>query len=147
MKHREPQREPRLVDLEIDEDGTLRLFCARGTDWYQSTKATSPKVIAGLVLRIIQFAARISDLTGYVGTWELAAGLTGVKGARIVINHFPDGPPYSEDSYKNTAQVDTAKLTQSPLSCVDDLIGRFLRGAGHTGGAVSLFPELIAQDS
>lgn len=133
--------EDNLLDLEVDEDGTLHLFCGRGSDTLREVEVLIPAVVAGLVMRAVQAAARITDLTGYVGTWDFAVAVTGLRGvaphARDLTDH---SPAYSADEYRNRTAADTAELASSSRGCTERLVGRLLRGLGRDGGIDAVFP-------
>jgi hypothetical protein len=135
--------ESRLLDLEVDEDGTLHLYCGRGTDTIRDrAEVLLPAVVAGLVLRVVAAADRISALTGYVGTWDFAVAVTGLRGVtRYTQDIGAYTPAYSAEMYRQTASADTAELATDPRACAERLVSRLLRGLGLGGGVDAVFPR------
>lgn len=131
-----------LLDLEVEEDGTLHLYCGRASDTHPSSgEVVLPVVVAGLVLRTVQIAARITELAGWVGTWEFAAAVTDLRGLTPHTKDWRDpSPAYSADDYRNATSAVTAELSATSHDCTDRLVGRMLRGLGQAGGVGALFP-------
>lgn len=134
-------READLLDLEVDEDGTLHLYCARGTHPDRDQRqVVIPAVVAGLVLRVADVAARISSRTGYVGTWDFAVALTGLRGAVPLGHRWPDTTAaYSRDDYRQSTSADTAELLATPRDCAQRLVGRLLRALNRDDGVDGIF--------
>lgn len=130
-----------LLDLEVDEDGALHLYCGRGSDTYRgSGQVVIPEVVAGLVLRVVQVAARITQLTGFVGTWDFAMAVTGLRGATPYTQGWDAGPAYSRDEYRRAASADTPHLMSNPREVAHQLVGGLLRGLGQDGGLDRVLP-------
>ena len=136
-------REDDLLDLEIDEDGTIHLFCARASDMHPSSgEVLIPPVVVGLVLRTVQVASSITELTGWIGTWDVAVEVSGLRGLKSHTWSWTEHlPAYSADDYRNATAIDTAELVKDPRGCVDRLLGRMLRGLGIAGGVDEVFPR------
>jgi hypothetical protein len=71
-------REDQLLELEVDEDGAVRLFCGRASD---SSSTSSDRwvfeaLIAGLTWRAIRAAAFIADEAVYFGNWDVGVALS-----------------------------------------------------------------------
>lgn len=138
-----------LLDLELDEDGALHLYCCRGSDTSRSSSSSSdggevevviPVLVAGLVMRVVQIAARITELTGFVGDWDFAMAVTGLQGATPHTSGWDAGPAYSRDEYRRAVSADTIQLVSNPRTVADQLVGGLLRGLGQDGGVDRLFP-------
>lgn len=130
-----------LLDLEIDEDGTLHLYCGRGSDTSrEGGEVVFPALIAGLIMRVIQVAGRITELTGFVGTWDIATAATGLRGTTPHTDGWHTGPAYSGDSYQRAVSADTVQLVSTPRAVADPLAGGLLRGLGQDGGVNQVFP-------
>jgi hypothetical protein len=79
------------VELEIDEDGGLRIFMSRLSDAREDRYADQPGEMQMLfppaaVLYARQFVALVgaaAEQAGYLGTWVLAVGATGVQGLPV----------------------------------------------------------------
>jgi len=135
--------EKQLLDLEVDEDGTLHLFCGRGSDTLRGAgEVLLPAVVAGLVLRVVQVAARVTEVTGYVGTWDFAVAITGLRG---VTRHSPEwhdsAPGYSAEGYRRSTAADTPELLANQRVITDRLTGRLLRSLGVQEGIEAALPR------
>jgi Schlafen, AlbA_2 len=128
-------REPGLLDLEVREDGGLRLVCGGASRTLNP--AMSPLeivmdlVIVGLTKRLVMAAATIADTVGFLGSWDLGITVIGLRGLRRHrVGAFDwDAAPYSED-YRQTTRATHEQLTQRPDSVVEELTGRLHRGLG-----------------
>ncbi|CAN5544497.1 hypothetical protein BH23ACT6_BH23ACT6_27340 [soil metagenome] len=131
-----------LLDLEVDEGGMVHLFCGRGSDTLRgSGEVLIPAVVAGLVLRTVEVAARITGHTGYVGTWDFAVAVTDLRSvARHTTGLGQGSATYSADGYRHATSADRDELMAAPQACADRLIGRLLRGLGLDGGIYAVFP-------
>lgn len=135
-------KESRLLDLEINEGGTLHLYCGRGSDARRNAgEVLLPAVVAGLVLRVVQVAARITELTGYIGTWDFAVAVTGLRGVILHTQGWGDPvPAYSAEDYRKTTAADTPELVTDRRLVADRLVGQLLRGFGVDGGVNTVLP-------
>jgi hypothetical protein len=64
----EPVDETTLLDLEVREDGGLRLFCGRASDVVGESRVAFEALIAGLTLRVLLAAAEVMAATRYGGS-------------------------------------------------------------------------------
>jgi hypothetical protein len=133
--------EGRLLDLEIGEDGGLRLFCGRasaelgasysGRDAIESVFET---LILGLTMRLVLIAAVVAETADYLGQWDLGIAVTGLRGlvsSRLVRRgDMWAATPFSEDDYRQTVRVTYERLVKEPDSIVEDLTGRLNRALG-----------------
>jgi hypothetical protein len=77
--------EGRLLDLEVNEDGSLHLFCGRASDrlraWRdEEVECVFETVIIGLTKRLVLVAQVVADTTGYLGSWDVGIAVTGLRG-------------------------------------------------------------------
>jgi hypothetical protein len=135
-------RETSLLDLEVREDGGLRLFCGGASR--PLNPAINPLdivmdlVIVGLTKRLVMAAVTVAEAADFSGSWDLGItviGLRGLRRHRVGVLDW-DAEPYSDDDYRQTARATHERLTQQPDSVVEELTGRLHRGLG--GG-----PEII----
>lgn len=135
-------RETGLLDLEVREDGGLRLVCGGASR--PMSPAIDPLeivmdlVIVGLTKRLVIAAATVAETADFSGGWDLGITVIGLSGLR---RHRGgsfdwDAAPYSEDDYRQTTRATYEQLTQQPASVVEELTGRLHRGLG--GG-----PEIV----
>jgi hypothetical protein len=124
----EPLRENYGIEIEIGDNGSIRLFCSRASDYWKGTRVVLEILIGGLVRRVIELAAVISADAGFVGDWEIGAALANLQGA---VSHFrmqnwmvdaEDCTPYPEYGYERTWRGSAADLN-APEPIVTRLIG------------------------
>jgi hypothetical protein len=129
-------REPGLLDLEVREDGGLRMVCGG------ASRALNPAinplhivmdlVIVGLTKRLVMAAVTVAEAADFSGSWDLGIaviGLGGLRRHRVGI-FDSDAVPYSDDDYRETTRATHEQLTQQPDSVVEELTGRLHRGLG-----------------
>lgn len=138
-----PVRERRLLDLEIDDDGTVRLFCSAGTIT-RSVEGDLPHrlmltpLVAGLLVRIVRCAVEVSNTIPYTGSWDIGLQLTNSRGAassRRAQNFSVTPIEYTEDGYEASAQFLVDELGADERAVVTRLCGRLYRGLGEDLGA------------
>lgn len=125
-----PPSETGLLDLELDEDGTLRLFCGRATDDTSTTRVAIDALIAGLTRRVIVAAGVIARSGGYFGPWTLGLAVTNLRGAVSLFEHqnaMGRALPFSENEYRMTTEAYFDALEQDPDVLVERLFGRLNR--------------------
>jgi hypothetical protein len=133
--------EHRLLDLEIGEDGSLRLFCGRASDALgrgytpgitedEVTESIFESLILGLTKRLILLATAVAETTDYLGQWDFGIAVVGLRGMvswRRVQRGDWDPTPFSEDDYRETVRATYEQLVKDPDSIVEDLTGRLNR--------------------
>jgi hypothetical protein len=133
--------EKRLLDLEIGEDGSLRLFCGRASDRLgasytgaDATESVFESLILGLTKRLVLIATTVADTTDYLGSWDFGiavVGLSGLVSWRLVQRGDAwAATPFSEDDYRQTVRVTYERLVKDLDSVVEDLTGRLNRALG-----------------
>ena len=75
--------EDHLLELELDEDGELRLFCGRAS--YLSRHDSGDHLafevlMIGLLRQLLGVVTAISESAEYVGSWDLAVAVQGLRG-------------------------------------------------------------------
>ncbi len=126
-----------LVDVELSEDGGVRLLMTRLSDdpgdGYGQRLFEAAAVI--YVRQIIGLAAEIAERTEYSGLWQLAVGATGIKGLAPYTGQGQDswGPihAFEDDNYRRGALASSADLMEKPGTLTSRLLGRFLRQLGR----------------
>jgi hypothetical protein len=136
------RRETSVLDLEVREDGGLRLFCG-GASTTHPRYATEPleiameTVILGLTKRLILAAATVAETADFLGSWDLGIaviGLGGLWSSRIVASGRTwEAAPYSGSEYRQATRATGEELTQQPDAVVEELTGRLNRGLGGAG--------------
>ena len=133
--------EHRLLDLEIGEDGGLRLFCGRASDDLSSSyhrqsgiEVVFESLILGLTKRLVLIATAVAETTDYLGRWDFGIAVTGLRGLvswRLVQRGDTwVAAPFSEDDYRRTVRVTYERLAKEPDSIVEDLTGQLNRALG-----------------
>jgi hypothetical protein len=132
----EPPYENYGIEIEIGDDGSIRLFCSRASDHFKEARVIFEVIIGGLVRRVVDLAAVISNDTGFVGDWEIGVALTRLQGA---VSHFrldnwwvnaAECEPYPEFGYERVWRGSTADLGV-PDPIVTRLIGRLNRALNN----------------
>lgn len=142
-EERKRKSEGDLLELEIDEDGALRLFCGRGSDVQMTDpilpEATAPfrqrwtfeVLLVGLTWRVLLTAASISAETGYVGNWDFGVALTnayGIASHALSQRTFREATlPFAADNYRAVTQATYAEITENRHPVLERLLGRLNR--------------------
>jgi hypothetical protein len=129
-----PDVEGKLLDLEVNEDGGLRLFCGRASDTMRNAEYVNDGLVTGLVKRIVLIAETIATTTGWLGSWDFGVGVTGLQGHTSVrlAQHGQDylAPQFSEDDYRETLRATGERIVKDADGIVGDLTGRLNRALG-----------------
>lgn len=125
---RSPDGWPRKVaELEITDNGTVRLLAARATAELRQVEYVMPAVIIGLTMQALHLIARIAEITGYRGPWACGLALTGLRGRPA---HWSDQgfaeSPYPDDAYTQLTTATPGEL-ETPHRIGWRLLGPFLR--------------------
>jgi hypothetical protein len=130
-----------VLDLEVREDGGLRLFCGRASDTLTSRYTRDQPVecvidglVLGLTKRLVLAATTVAEATDYLGQWDFGIAVTGLRGLvslRLVQpGHGYLAAPFSEDDYRQTVRATHERLVKDPDSVVESLTGRLNRALG-----------------
>jgi hypothetical protein len=125
-------REDGTIELEVHENGGIRLYSARATDVLRGDVVVFvDPLIFGLVWRVVDWARTIAGQTGFVGNWRFAVGLTRVGGARSLVvaqrGFLSQGTPFDADEHEEWTEATFAELTGEPDRVVERLVGRLNR--------------------
>jgi hypothetical protein len=126
------------VELEVDEDGGLRVFMSRLSDDLRSPSAGAGGqclLMSGAVTYARQFVtltAAAADRADYRGNWILAAGATGMQGMPVheYLQRGRSGPRQDAPEYLRATAVSYAEFIRQPGTVTGRLIGRLLRATG-----------------
>jgi hypothetical protein len=139
-----PVREDNLLDLEVRDDGGLRLFCGRSSAFVSSVlPGERPmayvvhKLVVTLTYRVVHAALAVADQADYLGGWGFAIAIRGIGTAWV------DDSAYGRltrvvDDYDQSVSVPLADLRTDPRDVVIRLLGRWHRGMG--------MPDFIPSD-
>jgi hypothetical protein len=137
-----------VLELEVDEDGSLRLFAGAGSDVVPPqgvpTLPSEPQrwiwenLIAGLTWRVLRAAEAVAQETGYVGGWDIGVALTNAHG----VASFPYGQttiggaklaradvkiPFAATDYRAVTEATYPEMTENRYAVMQRLLGRLNR--------------------
>ncbi|WP_395107598.1 helix-turn-helix domain-containing protein [Actinomadura sp. SCN-SB] len=122
------------IELQVHEDGGLRLFSSRLSDKRGQGSSPEEQVIIEAVAviharRFLALVVAAGEHAGYFGNWALALGATGLQGLRPAPgrNFWGDGPAYDRDIYTAATAATRAELNQAPGAITRRLVGPLLR--------------------
>ncbi|MFF5264589.1 helix-turn-helix domain-containing protein [Actinomadura viridis] len=125
------------IELQVHEDGGLRLFFSRLSDVRGEGNKPDEQVIieAGAVSNTRRFLGLVvaaGERAGYFGNWALALGATGLQGLRVAPSrhNWGDNPTYDRETYTATTATTWAELDQTPGAITRRLVGPLLRALG-----------------
>ncbi len=124
-------REKHLLDMEVHEDGGVRLFAGRATDIVGDAARFMDVVVAGLVLRVVETARTVADTTGFFGSWQFGVALTNMRGAvshEASMNFMANPSGFSESTYRRTCAATYEDLTTDVVAVASLLASPLLRG-------------------
>jgi hypothetical protein len=133
--------EKRLLDLEVNEDGGLRLFCGRASDTLRDEddddddlECVVEGLVIGLTKRLVLVAETVANTTDWLGSWDFGIAITGLRGlvSLRLLQHGQEylAAPFSEDDYRETVRATYERVVKDPDSIVTDLTGRLNRALG-----------------
>jgi hypothetical protein len=130
------REEMHLLDLEIREDGGLRLFCGHASDTagpLNNIQCAVEPVILGLTKRLVLTASTVAETALYLGQWDFGIAVTGLRDhiSWLLMQRIGwERTPYSDDDYRETARVTYERLVKDPDSVVEELTGPLNRALG-----------------
>jgi len=124
-------RESSALELTITEDGSLKLFCGRGSDFVREsgTQVCFETLVLGLAKRLVLACGIVADVMGYWGQWDFGiflSPLTGVVSYRLH-RGMRGTIPYSGSDYRETTSASHSELLNEVDSIVYRLCGRLNR--------------------
>ena len=134
-----------LIDLEIHEDGGLRLYYGRASDLLEARgNVIMMEAVGGEVSGCIELARHIAGVTGFGGAWAFGVALDGLRSAPA----YSRDPyrelqwPYSENTYEQVHEADYIELHEPGSPVLEQLLGRFCRSLSETQttSALDRFP-------
>ncbi|MDP8930742.1 MAG: ATP-binding protein [Actinomycetota bacterium] len=137
-----------LLDLEVNHDGMLRLFCghaSRPISEGQGQVAIEAAIL-GLTKRLMLIAGNVAETCDFRGSWDVGVAVTGLRG-KLSARLWETGnrlvaAPYSEDEHFETVRVTWDELTQDP----DRVVDRLLRALNLAlNGGVAPIPSLQSE--
>ena len=129
------------LDLEIHEDGTLRLRAGDLESAGRDRRYVNDVAINGLVRRLILTAGALGRECSYVGSWDFALVVAPLRGKAslsvlsmgLIRSHLP---PYSEDGYEENCSASMQEIDADTDGVHRRLLGRLNRAFGGTNPLV-----------
>lgn len=132
------QDESEVLELQVNENGGLRLFCARATDVFgrDGVVVILDSLVFGFVWRVTDWARAVAEQTGFVGNWRFGIALTRIAGARSplitrAVFRARDAS-YEDDEYNAWTEATYAELAGDLVPIVERLVGRLNRALSNT---------------
>jgi hypothetical protein len=126
--------ERNLLDLEVRENGGLRLFCGRASDTLRGVDYVIDGLIIGLTKRLVLVAETVANTTDWLGSWDFGVAVTDLRGLTSLhlAQHGQDylATPFSEHQYQETVRATYERVVKDPDAIVMDLTGRLNRALG-----------------
>jgi len=146
-----------LLDMELREDGGLRVLIGRMTDTRRHQRVLGePEVViteglaVGYALRCVHWATLVGGATGYRGSWAFgmhARGLRGHMSSKVFEDIWGqgDGTRYDLDSYREVTTSVHLEMLEQPWAVAERLVGRLVRGLGteHVYGPTLQAPQAV----
>jgi hypothetical protein len=131
-ENKEAESEDRMLMVEICEDGRLRLLCGRAVPELERGHTLLDDLCLGLTARMVSLAGLVSTEAGFLGSWDLGVGITGLRGS-FSYTRYSWGPggrnSYPEDEYSGTTRASITEIETSTGPVVERLLGRLMRAS------------------
>ncbi|MFH9829399.1 helix-turn-helix domain-containing protein [Streptomyces bobili] len=129
--------EQHVIEVQLFEDGGLRLFMTRlsdGSDERRASEGEAEQVLfdtAAVIFtrKMLELIRAVSEDVGYHGNWAMAVGANRLRGRRRYSgqSYFPSNHRYSADTYEETTGVTSAELQKAQGTVTRRLLGPLLR--------------------
>lgn len=119
-----------LLDIELREDGGVRLFCGRATRQRDGSRLFIGPLVFGMTRSVIEAARAVASVSSYFGSWDLGIGLSNLRGAvdhHSAFNFDVQPWPFSDDAYLAVTRATREELDSSPNDVRHRLTGRLER--------------------
>lgn len=134
-----------VMELQVHEDGGLRLFSSRLSrpDNTSDGQFIIHEAVVGNTYRFVALVTAAAAEAGYLGTWALAIGATALRGLSVGGDEwdFSGDARYDEDAYTRTTAASWAELSSAPGSVTKRLAGPLLRAFEIEGRYSSVFAD------
>lgn len=129
------------LDLEVREDGGVRLTCGAGVIdenperlMHESARTVFPGIVQGLTRSFVAFAGALGDEhAAYQGQWQLGLRIdkmSGAYSADALRSFMTRLIPYNQDVYERTTTATTEELITAPTAVAGRLVNALLRSLG-----------------
>ncbi len=122
----------RVVELRLDEDGTLHLLSARAVEVRDGWPLIFEQLIVGNARHLVALCREVAALTGYQGGWHLCLSVDGLQGgiSLVLSSAFQNGHVYTKQTYERATTASAEELRACPDGVVARLVGPLLRALG-----------------
>lgn len=124
-------REDSTIELEVNENGGLRLYSAAATRLLRGEPAVMDGLVFGLTWRVVDLARAVADQSAFVGNWRFGIAATKIAGARsirVAQGHYYAGTtPFESDDFEAWTEATNAELVNDPDRVLGRLVGRLNR--------------------
>lgn len=127
-----------LLDVEIRDDGGIRILVGRMTDQVGRRPGQEDEmmILDGLAVaysrRLVDWAAALGEATGWRGSWTLGLHGDRLRGLKSYVTRegmfLSDGPAYDVDSYREVTTASHVEMLQRPGTVARRLVGRLADG-------------------
>lgn len=125
------------LEIELTEDGTLRVFTGRLSDELSGVECLLIHTVPVLVRRVVHIAGAISEHAGYLGPWMFGVAATRIGGLTATSSEMSirsDRPlPRDTTEYRQVTTASAAELQQTPGAVTGRLVNRLLRAVDRSG--------------
>ena len=131
--------EARMLDIELGEDGSVRVLVGRMTDTIESQSQEQPidLIFDGLAvaysIRLVHWTRTLGERTGYFGSWTFgiaATNLDGLQSALSYNNFRGTWPHYDQPTFRETTFASHTEMRERPHDIVERIVGPLVRGLG-----------------
>ena len=129
-------RERSLLDVEIDDNGSVHLFTAAVTTSSYSSGGAPLRLISAafvptMITGVLRIAVEASEAANYTGTWQIGVHINNVQGAV----GYREGRPrqriaYTAATFEETTEALLDELRDDEPAVARRLCSRFQRGIG-----------------
>jgi hypothetical protein len=131
-------KEKEIVELEVHEDGGMRVFMGRFSDTMDDGEDVLFESAAVIYTRrLLALVRAVAEDGGYFGNWLLAVGATGMRGRRSYTARMQwasdSDPRYTDDGYERATVASYPELVNDAGAVTSRLLGRLLRALGVEG--------------
>ncbi len=123
-----PAEEDDLLDLEVRDDGGLRLFCGRASYMAEGRSVTFINLIVLLTRRVVRAAVAVAATADFLGEWGFGVAIRGIGESSL--GPMPGRDPRFVHPYDQVTTCSTEQLRQEPDEVVRQLLAKFFRGLG-----------------
>lgn len=129
----EARNRKRVVELRLDEDGTLHLLSARAVEVRHDWPMVFEKLIIGNARHLDSLCTRVAERSGYKGAWRLSVAVGGLHGSiswELYDRMVHDGGAFTDATYEAATTASLEELVAMPDAVVTRLLAPLLRALG-----------------